>query len=93
MDGPKVQTPQVNAPFIVKGEDGQPLLSIEYAALIAGLQRVVYGGSRSGTTAERPTSGTFRWTGMPYMDTTLGKPVFLLHASSNVWVDGVGTVS
>ena len=44
----------------------------------------------SGTTSQRPT-GSRIWIGMPYFDTTLGKPVFLKTASPIVWVDATGT--
>lgn len=42
----------------------------------------------SGTTANRPT---LRYTGMPYYDITLGKPIFY-SGSGNTWVDATGEI-
>lgn len=42
----------------------------------------------SGTTGQRPTS--FLYTGRPYFDTTLGKPIWV--KSNGVWVDATGSV-
>ena len=44
---------------------------------------------QSGTTANRPTS--LLWVGRVYMDTTLGKPVWVKSVKPTVWVDGAGT--
>lgn len=40
---------------------------------------------QSGTTAQRPTVNL--WTGRPYFDTTLGKPIW--HSGAG-WVDSTG---
>lgn len=59
----------------------------EWASFFQALQQVGLAVSRSGTTALRPTdSFQERYRGMNYFDTTLGFPVWLSIASSNVWV-------
>lgn len=68
-------------------------LKQQTASFFHSLQQITFGVSRSGPTSSRPTASLDgRWIGMPYFDTTLGKPVFLKTASSNVWVDGAGSV-
>lgn len=90
MAGPKVTLPDVHTPVLQEGE-GSP--GIEYAQFFHTLQSITFYSTRSGATANRPTSSSeARWIGMPYFDTTLGKPVFLKIASSNTWVDGSGAV-
>ena len=98
MAGPNIQVPSAISQMLdlQTGPDGN-LLSInvrpEWAALFASLQAAAYAQTRSGTTAQRPTSEmNGRYRGMPYFDTSLGFTVFLLHASSNVWVDATGGV-
>lgn len=55
----------------------QPFFSAAFALLAAM--------TLSGTTAKRPT--TLLWTGRPYFDTTLGKPIWYKTAG---WVDATG---
>ena len=43
---------------------------------------------QSGTTAQRPTSGL--WTGRPYFDTTIGKPIWW---KTSGWVLADGTAA
>lgn len=89
--GPRVQMPSVTAPVMVEGEGGQSL-SQDHAQFLHQLQQIAFYSTRSGPTASRPTSTSNRWVGMNYFDTTLGKMVYLKIASTNVWVDGAGTV-
>jgi len=49
---------------------------------------ICLGVTQSGPTAQRPVSRL--WTGRPYFDTTLGKPVWLKSTFPTVWVDGTG---
>lgn len=98
MAGPNIQVPAAISQMldVQTDEQGRPIainVKPEWAAFFSTLQQVNFVQTRSGTTAERPTSDTKgRYEGMPFMDTTLGKPVFLKYASSNVWVDGSGAV-
>ena len=90
MEGPKLQQPQALSPVVQKDS---LIPTIEYATFFNLLQIVSFYSTRAGTTVERPTATTgVRWTGMPYFDQTLGKPVFLKFASSNTWVDGSGAI-
>jgi len=89
MAGPTVQPPGPLTPVLT--EDGS--VTIDYGVFFHQIQNIAYYSTRSGTTAHRPTSSSeARWIGMPYFDTSLGKPVFLKIASTNVWVDGSGSV-
>lgn len=83
--GPKVQLP--SGQFIMP--DGN--LSIDATTFFNALQSIAFYSSRSGPTASRPTSTSFRWIGMNYFDTTLGLPVFLKIASSSAWVKADGS--
>lgn len=90
MDGPKLQQPQALSPLIQ--QDSQ-IASVEYSVFFNRLQDIAFYSTRSGTTAERPTASSLaRWVGMQFFDTTLGKPVFLKIASTNIWIDGSGAV-
>lgn len=93
MAGPNLQPPSPSTP-IAQGEDGNPVFpTTDYATLFHALQSIAFYSTRSGATGSRPTSTSeARWIGMPFFDTTLGKPVFLKIASSSVWVDGSGAV-
>lgn len=73
----------------VAGQNGAP--TREWQAFFHTVGDVVYNVTRSGPTASRPTSSQDnRWVGMPYFDTTLGKPIFLKSVNPDVWVDGSG---
>ena len=80
MAGPKITFP------ISLAEDQ------DKAQFFNAVYQIVYAVSQNGPTASRPTSSSQRFIGMPYMDLTLGKPVFLKTASTNVWVDATGAV-
>lgn len=65
----------------------------EVAAFLQSLQMAAYAGTRNGSSSARPTEDFLgRYEGMCFLDRTLGKPVFLKHASSNVWIDATGAV-
>jgi len=95
--GPKVQPPQTLSDIvdIVQGPQGEIIamnLNTQWAAFFHSLQQTVFNVSRSGPTASRPTSDLEgRFVGMPFFDTTLGLPIFLKIASTNVWVKADGT--
>lgn len=85
--GPRVQMP--SGALVLEGGEA----TIETSALLNMLQSIAFYSTRSGTTANRPTSTSFRWVGMHYFDTTLGLPVFLKTASSSAWVKADGTAA
>jgi len=89
MAGPNVQAP---SPFS-KMMDAGGNVAFEWQSMFSMLQAIAYNGTRSGTTANRPTSSVaVRWVGMPYYDTTLGIPIWLESVSpADVWVDATGT--
>lgn len=84
ISGPRVQLP--NGQFIEEGG----ALTIDAQTFLSAVQAIAFYSTRSGPTTSRPTSTSFRWVGMPYFDSTLGLPVFLKIASTNVWVDATG---
>ena len=79
-----MESPPLNQTFL--NDDG----SISQPWTIWLKQMWLVGGSvdNSGTTANRPTVGLF--TGRPYYDTTLGKPIWLESVRPTVWVDATG---
>ena len=93
MDGPLFQLPAGALVDIRKDDQGQQALTrMDWAGFFRGVSQTLYAQTRSGTTAERPTSTMpYRFTGMQYFDTTLGLPIWLKTASSNAWVKADGT--
>jgi hypothetical protein len=95
--GPNVQMPSVAQMFDFERDDSGAIrgmtLKPEWAALFASLTQLSFNATRSGSTSVRPssTNAIQRYPGMPFFDQQLGYPVFLKHASSNVWVDATGT--
>jgi hypothetical protein len=86
--GPNVAMP----PSVSQVLDENGILKQEWAAFLQALQQVAVSGSRNGSTSARPTEAfKGRYEGMPFFDRTLGYPIFLKHASSDVWVDATGT--
>ena len=87
--GPKIQPPAAQSPFVK--EDGT--LSIPAAVYLHSIEQTAFNISRSGPTASRPTQTLDgRYIGMPYFDTTLGKPIWLKTAgTTNAWVLADGT--
>lgn len=62
----------------------------EWGGWFSTAQRILTAVSTSGPTSGRPTQGQF--VGMPYFDTTLGKPIWLKTPGAvPVWVDATGT--
>lgn len=96
MAGPNLSMPSVQGWFeLTRNDDGAVTdiaVSPELAALLATLQQLAFNATRAGSTSARLTSSNAvqRYVGLPYFDQTLGFPVFLKHASSNVWVDATG---
>ena len=85
--GPQIQMP--SGPI-----QDESVVRPEWLAFFSSLQMATYASSRNGSTSVRPTSEfSGRYEGMPFFDRTLGFPVFLKHASSNVWVRYDGTVA
>lgn len=94
--GPNVQMPSVAEMFDFERDESGAIRSMtlkpEWAALFASLQQLTFNATRSGSTSARPssTNAIQRYPGQPFFDQSLGIPVFLKHASSNVWVDATG---
>lgn len=98
MAGPFIQMPATAAQMFdfhrnSKGEVVTINMKPEWAALVQSLAQTAYASSRNGSTTSRPTeSFEGRYEGMPFFDRDLGYPVFLKHASSNIWVRYDGAV-
>lgn len=93
MNGPKVQLPSSLSQMFETDAEGKILaMRQEWAAFFSSLQQIDFAVSRSGPSASRPTSSMARYIGMNYYDTTLGLPVFLHIASTNVWHNAAGAV-
>ncbi len=61
-----------------------------WAGWFSTAQNILTASSSSGATTARPTMN--QYVGMPYFDTTLGKPIWLkTPGGSPVWVDATGT--
>lgn len=98
MAGPNIQMPGPVAEMfnIIRGPEGTVEtidMKPEWAAYLAAVAAVAQSGTQAGSTSTRPPSSMPRWVGMPFFDQTLGKPVFLKHASSNIWVLADGSVA
>jgi hypothetical protein len=99
MAGPNFQVPSAYSEMfeIQYDEEGKTIaiaLKPQWAALFQSLQQTLFASSRNGSTSVRPTEAfKGRYEGMPFFDRTLGLPVFLKHASSNVWVKADGTIA
>lgn len=97
--GPKIQVPSAASQMfdITYGPNSELMtmtLKQDWMSLFSSLQQIAFVSTRYGTTGNRPTSTTVgRFVGMPYFDTTLGLPVFLKIASTDVWVKADGTVA
>ena len=98
MAGPNIQMPGPVAEMfnIIRGPEGDVEtidMKPEWAAFLSSVAAMSFAGSRAGSTSVRPPSTMLRWVGMPFFDQTIGKPVFLKHASSNIWVLADGGVA
>lgn len=97
MNGPKILFPgtiseMFNFQYDSDGKLVDATLRTEWVALFNSVQQVAFNVSRSGPTASRPTSSLpGRFIGMPFMDMTLGIPVWLKSVNPDVWVNGAGT--
>ena len=93
ISGPKVQMPgTMSQMFETDGQGNIIALKPEWAQFFHALQGIEYAASRNGPSSSRPDSTMpFRYTGMPFFDTSLGKPIYLKTASSNAWVDATGS--
>lgn len=62
---------------------------------MSNVSQILQAHTQSGATANRPTAKSTqkRWIGLQFMDTTLGKPVYLKSVNPDVWVDASGTPS
>ena len=91
--GPKVQMPGTLSQMFEMDEHGNiTSLRPEWAHFFTALQGLEYSATRNGPSTSRPNSTMpFRYVGMPFFDTDLGKPIFLKTASSNAWVDATGS--
>lgn len=90
--GPKIQMPPALSKLVMQGQEGQIMgVGQDWSSFFSAMQQVVYNASRSGPTASRPTDILIgRYVGMPYYDTTLGKPIWLESTNPDVWVDATG---
>lgn len=68
--------------------DGAGRVSVPWASWFTRVHAAVSALYQSGSTANRPTS--MLWVGRVYMDTTLGKPVWVKSVKPTVWVDATG---
>ncbi len=91
--GPNMQMPAGLSKVFTTDEKGTITgLQQEWAQFFHAIQGTLWAGTRSGTSSDRLTSTIgSRYIGMCFFDTTLGIPVFLKTASSNVWVRYDGT--
>lgn len=88
MSSPLGGLPQL--PMQAQGQAGVQRFTIPWAGWFSIVQNILTASSSSGASTARPT--TNQYIGMPYFDTTLGKPVWLkTPGSSPVWVDATGT--
>lgn len=91
--GPRVQLPGGGANPVVDMSGDHPHNDTDWIAFFSVLQMIAFASTRSGTTAQRPTSATpGRWVGMPYYDTTIGKPIWLQSVVPDVWITAAGAV-
>lgn len=69
--------------------DSHGTLSQWYQVWFASLQQYVSALGSNNTTANRPTSV---YIGYMYIDTTLGKPIWVKSLNPTVWIDATGGV-
>lgn len=63
-----------------------------WATFFSAVFRLLTGITAAGPTSARPLASpqTLRWVGMPYYDTTLGKPIWLDSVAPDIWHDASG---
>ena len=95
ISGPKIELPSTLAQMFTYDEQGQITgLTPQWAQFFHALEGLVKVATKSGASTDRPTSTMqWRYTGMPFFDTTLGLTIFLKTASSNAWVKADGTAA
>lgn len=85
---PNIQVPNSH-PLVSIVHGGRAVLNHAWAVFFSTAADLLWAKTRSGATAERPTSAfAIRWTGLTYFDTELGKPVFLKDAAT--WISASG---
>jgi hypothetical protein len=77
-----------NPATILPDANGQATVDTSQVTLLDLLQHGFTVAPLVGTTAQRPTSGTYP--GQPYLDTTLNKPIWRNGANTG-WIDASGT--
>ena len=93
--GPKIQMPSSISRIAEIDPEGKTLSAVktDWASYFHSVQQTVFNLSRSGPTASRPLSTLDgRWIGMPYFDTTLGKPIYLKSTNPDVWITAAGAI-
>jgi hypothetical protein len=76
-----------NTTPVVPDSNSQALVDTSQVLLLDLLQHGCSIAPLSGSTAQRPTSGTHP--GLRYFDSTIGKPIFR-NAANSGWVDATG---
>ena len=82
------QPPTGTVDVLTVDANGKPTLlapSSEWLTFFNAAYQVCNAASMSGTTVNRPTK--LLWTGRPYFDTTIGKPIWYKTVG---WVDATG---
>lgn len=80
-----INTPPLSSVDAMNDDGTLSDVNAEWRQFFQAVYLVCFSVQQSGTTANRPTK--FLWTGRPYFDTTLGKPVWYKTAG---WVDATG---
>lgn len=83
-----INKPPNGGPVDVNGGTQMPGWPSFWSAIF----NILSGGTKSGTTAQRPNAEAFRWIGMPYYDTDLGFQINLDSIKPDVWHDGQGNI-
>jgi len=80
-----INTPPITGPIV----DRDGMVTMTIASWLHFMWLAANSVTESGTTAQRPTANL--WVGRPFMDTTLGKPIWVNAVTpSVVWVDATG---
>ena len=80
-----INSPPLSAVDSVNAEGNPADVNSEWRAFFSSVYTICFAVQQSGTTANRPTKLLF--TGRPYFDTTLAKPIWYKTAG---WVDATG---
>jgi hypothetical protein len=91
--GPNVQVPGARSDWFTDSAGMPCAISVDAMQFFHIAQQIALGVTRSGPTGARPTAAIQgRWIGMPFYDTTIGKPVYLVSIGPDVWKDAAGNV-